>query len=184
VHLVYKSLDGINDWIGRTVAWFTLMMVLVQFVVVLMRYVFSAADFAGISSLWWQESIVYLHGTLIMLGAGYTFLHNGHVRVDIFYAKASERKKDITDVLGSMFFLLPVCYVIWWSAWPNVELSWRQGEGSTESSGIPYKYLLKASVLVAAVLLAIQGLSTMIKAGMRLAGYRVDDPYRSEETLD
>lgn len=184
MHLIYKTLDGINETIGRIVAWFTLAMVLVQFILVLMRYIFSAADFAGISSLWWQEAIVYLHGGLIMLAAGYTFLHNGHVRVDIFYREASDKVKDWTDLLGSALFLLPVCYVIWWSAWPNVELSWRQGEGSTESSGIPYKYILKSTVLCVAVLLAIQGISTMIKAAMRLAGHEVDDPHRSEESLD
>ncbi len=184
MHALYRFLDGINESIGRVIAWFTLLMVLIQFIVVLMRYIYSAPDFLGISSLWWQESVVYMHGTLIMLGAGYTLLHNGHVRVDIFYADASEDVKDWTDLLGSLFFLLPVCYIIWWSAWPNVTLSWRNFEGSTESSGIPYKYVLKSTVLVAAVLLAVQGVSTALKAVMRLTGAVVFDPYRNEESLD
>jgi TRAP-type mannitol/chloroaromatic compound transport system permease small subunit len=184
MHALYRCLDGINEAVGRVVAWFTLAMVLVQFVVVLMRYVYAAPGFLGVSSLWWQEAIVYLHGTLIMLGAGYTLLHNGHVRVDIFYAGASERVKDWTDLIGSIVFLLPVCWVIWWSASPNVSTAWAMREGSAEASGIPYRYLLKSTVMVGAVLLAIQGVSIALKSALRLAGQAVDDPYRGEESLD
>ena len=181
---VYKAIDGLNDRIGRVVAWATLLMVVIQFILVMMRYVFSAQDFLFLSTLWWQEAIVYLHGTLICAAAGYTFLHNGHVRVDIFYRDASEAAKDWTDLLGSLIFLLPVCYLIYWSAWPNVALSWRNLEGSTETSGIPYKYLLKSTVLLLAGLLALQAISTAIKAALRLLGHEVDDPYRDEESLD
>ncbi len=181
---IYRVIDGLNDRIGRTIAWFTLGMVLIQFVLVVMRYVFSAGNFLTLSTLWWQEAIVYLHGTLIMATAGYTFLHNGHVRVDIIYRTASQRLQDWTDLIGCALFLLPVCYLIWWSAWPNVMLSWRNLEGSTETSGIPYKYLLKSTVLLLSVLLALQAVSTMIKAAMRLMGLEVDDPYRGEESLD
>jgi TRAP-type mannitol/chloroaromatic compound transport system permease small subunit len=184
MHAVYRTLDGINEAIGRVIAWFTLLMVLVQFVVVLMRYVYSAPEFLGFSSLWWQEAIVYLHGALIMLGAGYTLLHNGHVRVDIFYATASEKVQDWTDLLGSLLFLLPVCWIIWWSAWPNVHTAWIMKEGSAEGSGIPYRYLLKASVMAAAVLLALQGVSTALKAALRLSGQVVDDPHRRESGAD
>lgn len=184
MHAVYKAIDGLNDAVGRTVAWFTLAMVLIQFAVVVMRYVFSAADFLFLSTLWWQEAIVYLHGGLIMGAAGYTFLHNGHVRVDIFYREASPRAQDWTDLLGSVLLLLPICYLIWWSAWPNVVLSWRNLEGSTETSGIPIKYVLKSTVLLLAFLLALQAVSTALKAALRLMGHEVDDPHREEESLD
>lgn len=181
MHRIYRTIDAFSEALGRIVAWFTLLMVLIQFVTVLMRYVFAAPGFLGVSSLWWQEAVVYLHGSLIMLAASYTLLHDGHVRLDIFYADASERVKDWTDLLGSIFFLLPVCWILWWSAAPNVALSWRSLEGSPEASGIPYRYLLKSTILAAAVLLALQGLSTALKAGLRLAGLRVDDPYRGED---
>jgi TRAP-type mannitol/chloroaromatic compound transport system permease small subunit len=184
MHALYRLIDGFNDRLGRFVAWFTLGMVLIQFVLVVMRYVFSAGDFLFLSALWWQESVVYLHGALIMGAAGYTFLHNGHVRVDIFYRTASPRSQDWTDLVGSLVFLLPVCWLIWWSAWPNVALSWRNFEGSTETSGIPLKYLLKSTVLVLAVVLALQAISTALKAALRLMDHEVDDPYRNEESLD
>ena len=184
MHVIYKAIDGLNERIGTVVAWFTLGMVLVQFILVVMRYVFSAQDFLLLSTLWWQEAIVYLHGSLIMAAAGYTFLHNGHVRVDIFYREASPKVQDWTDLIGSLIFLLPVCYLIAWSAWPNVSLSWANLEGSTETSGIPAKFLLKSTVLVLALLLALQGISTAIKAALRLLGHEVDDPHRDEESLD
>jgi TRAP-type mannitol/chloroaromatic compound transport system permease small subunit len=184
LHAIYRFIDGLNDRVGRAVAWFTLAMVLIQFILVVMRYVFSAGDFLFLSTLWWQEAVVYLHGSLIMGAAGYTLLHNGHVRVDIFYRSAGPRSQDWTDLIGSLILLLPVCYLIWWSAWPNVALSWRNLEGSTETSGIPYKYLLKSSVLVMAVLLALQAVSTAVKAALRLLDEDVVDPFRSEESLD
>jgi TRAP-type mannitol/chloroaromatic compound transport system permease small subunit len=184
MHGIYKTLDALNDRVGRVVAWGVLGMVLIQFTLVVMRYVYSAGAFAGLSTLWWQESIVYLHGAVITLGAGYTFLHNGHVRVDIFYRVATARSQAWTDLIGCLIFLLPVCYLIWWSAMPSVLNSWRILERSSETSGIPFRYLLRTTVVVMAVLLALQAISTAIKAGLRLLGHEVDDPYATEESLD
>ncbi len=178
MHRIYRLIDALNEAVGRTIAWATLIMVLVQTLLVVLRYIFAAPDLLGISTIWWQELIVYLHGLLIMLAAAYTLLHDGHVRVDIFYREATTRQRDWTDLLGSILFLMPVCWIIWWSAAPNVSTAWRMGEGSTETSGIPYKYLLKASVMVCAMLLFLQGLSTALKAGLRLAGHEVHDPHR------
>ena len=184
MHRIYRSIDRLNDGVGSVVAWFALAMVLIQFVLVLMRYIYSANAFAGLSALWWQESIVYLHGGLIMLAAAYTFLHNGHVRVDIFYRTASPRAQDIVDILGCLLFVLPMCWLVLWSAWPNVAASWRNLEGSTETSGIPFRYLLRSTVIAFAALIALQAVSTMLKAALRLAGHDVDDPYRGEDSLD
>jgi TRAP-type mannitol/chloroaromatic compound transport system permease small subunit len=184
MHATYKFLDGLNDRVGRAISWCALAMVLIQFTLVLMRYVYSASSFLALSTLWWQESIVYLHGALIMFGVGYTFLHNGHVRVDIFYRDASPRSQDWTDLIGCLIFLLPVCYLVWWSAVPSVMNSWRILERSAETSGIPFRYLLRSTILAMCVLLALQALSTAIKAALRLAGHEVDDPFRTEESLD
>lgn len=178
MHTFYRAIDLLNETVGRIVAWLTLGMVVCQFIVVLQRYIFS------VGSLYLQESIVYMHGIVIMLAAGYTYLHGGHVRVDIIYREATQRKKDWTDLLGNVIFLIPVCYIIWWSSWPNVELSWINKEGSTESSGIPYKYLLKGTVLGLALLLGLQAISSAVKSVLRLMGHKVNDPYSQEEALD
>jgi TRAP-type mannitol/chloroaromatic compound transport system permease small subunit len=158
------AIDATNERIGRAVSWLALFMVLAQFIVVVMRYVF------GIGSVWAQESIVYMHGTLFMLAAGYTLLHNAHVRVDVFYRTASPARKAWTDLIGTLVLLWPVCYLIFSVAFPYVEASWSYREGSRETSGIQGVYLLKSVILVFVVLLALQGLSTVIHALRILAG--------------
>lgn len=170
---VAQRIDALNENIGKAVAWLTLLMVIVQFIVVIMRYVF------GIGSIFMQESIIYLHATVFMLGAGYTLLHNGHVRVDIFYREASPRRKAMVDIVGVAIFLIPVCALIWWGSWPYVANSWRVFEGSRETSGIQAVFLLKTVILVFVVLVVLQGISMAIRSLLTLAGVeqqQADEP--------
>ncbi len=171
---VAQRIDALNENIGKAVAWLALFMVIVQFIVVIMRYVF------GIGSIFMQESIIYLHATVFMLGAGYTLLHNGHVRVDIFYREASPRRKAVVDILGVAIFLIPVCALIWWGSWPYVANSWRVFEGSRETSGIQAVFLLKTVILVFVVLVVLQGISLAIRSLLILAGVeqqQADEPH-------
>ena len=140
-------------------------MVLVQFAVVLMRYVF------GVGSTIAQESIVYMHATVFMAGAGYALVHNGHVRCDVFYAVASPRAKAIIDIIGTLVFLLPMCTLIAWVGWPYARASWAVLEGSQEGRmGIPAVFLLKSLVVVFAALLAVQAVSLLLQSALFLAG--------------
>lgn len=157
-------IDGINRCAGRAVAWLALGLVLAEIVVVMLRYVF------GIGLIQLQEAAVYQHGFLVTVGAGYTLLANGHVRVDILYARMSERRRALVDMLGVLFLLLPMCAVIWFYAWPYVAQSWRIMEGSREASGLPVLYVLKTGILAFALLLGLQGVSMAIRAGERLSG--------------
>jgi len=174
--LIAKYVDSLNEWIGRIVAWAALTMVLMQFAVVVMRYAF------GIGSIMMQESVIYLHSILFMIGAGYTLLHDGHVRVDIFYRDASIRKKAIVDLLGSAFFIIPVCSLIWWASMPYVQNSWAVLEGSKETSGIQAVFLLKSVVLVFSFLVFIQGLSTIAKSILTLSGVAI--PHQEHDNLE
>ena len=153
-----RSLDTLNEQVGRVVSWAALLMVLVQFFVVLMRYAF------GVNSLFLQETIVYLHASLFLLGAGYTLHHGGHVRVDIFYRAASQRTKALVDLGGVLLFLLPVCGLLAFASWDFVAQSWAVREGSVETSGIPLVYLLKTLILIFCALMALQGLATALHA--------------------
>ncbi len=159
-------IDALNDRIGRAVSWLTLAMVLVQTLVVLQRYIF------GVGQIWLQESVTYMHGLVFMLAAGYTLLHGGHVRVDIFYREASLRTKAVIDFLGCYLFIFPVMAIILTTAYPYVRLSWLVREGSTETSGIQGVYLLKSIILVFAVLVILQGLSLAVRTALRLTGER------------
>lgn len=176
---LFRAIDRLNNRIGVTVAWFALAMVLIQFLVVVLRYVF------GVGSLFLQESIVYLHGTMFMLGSAYTLLHNGHVRVDIFYREADPNWKAKVDFAGHVFFLIPVCVLIFLYSWPYVVSSWASLEGSRETSGIPAVFLLKTVVLIFCVLMILQGLAQGLKALMVMTGQlRAIDVYPDDAQAD
>lgn len=160
-----RAIDRMNEYIGRVVSWLALFMVLTQFAVVLMRYVF------GIGWIWTQESILYMHAMVFLIAAGYTLLHNGHVRVDIFYGDMNGRAKAIVDLIGGLVFLLPVCAIIAWSSWGFVTSAWSIFEGSPEgNSGIPGVYLLKTTILIFCALVALQGLAMMARSVLTLSG--------------
>ena len=159
-----RAIDAANERIGRVAAWLALLMVLLQFVVVVMRYIF------GVGFIALQEGVIYLHATLFLVGAGYTLLHGGHVRVDIFYRDARPRRRALIDLLGVIFFLMPVCVIIGWASWPYLAQSWSVFESSAETSGIPAIYALKSMILAFVVLIAFQGLSLALHAVLTLAG--------------
>ena len=159
-----RAIDAVNEHVGRVASWLALLMVLLQFVVVVMRYIF------GVGFIFMQEGVIYLHATLFMVGAGYTLLHGGHVRVDIFYRDARPRRRALVDLLGVILFLLPVCVIIGWATWPYLEQSWSVFEGSKETSGIHAVYALKSMILAFVVLIALQGLSLALNAVLTLAG--------------
>tara|TARA_R100000789_G_scaffold97488_1_gene100067 strand:- start:296 stop:838 length:543 start_codon:yes stop_codon:yes gene_type:complete len=157
-------INRFNNAVGKWIAWLALVMVLIQFAVVVMRYIF------GLGSIMMQESIIYMHAILFMVGAGYTLLHEGHVRVDIFYREASLRTKAIVDLGGALFFLIPVALLIWIYSWQYVVSSWEVLEGSKETSGIPAVFLLKSVILMFCGLVIAQGVSMIIASVLRLTG--------------
>ncbi len=159
-----RLIDALNDAVGRFAAWAALAMVIVQFAVVVLRHVF------GLGSIMLQESVVYLHAILFMVGSGYTLLHGGHVRVDIFYRHAAARKKALIDLAGVVIFLIPVCLLIWWVSWPYVVNSWLIFEGSRETSGIQAVFLLKTVIPLFSALTLMQGISLAARSLIVLAG--------------
>lgn len=158
-------IDRMNERIGRGVAWLTLLMVLITFVVVILRYVYA------IGWVWLQESYVWLHGVVFMIGAGYTLLHNGHVRVDIFYRPNGLRYKAIIDLFGSLLLLLPVIGVAWVVSFDYVMTSWAAREASREAGGLPGLFLLKSVILAFCLLVGLQGLSLMARSFLILMGH-------------
>jgi TRAP-type mannitol/chloroaromatic compound transport system permease small subunit len=168
-------IDRLNERIGQGIAWLTLLMVLITFTVVILRYVYA------IGWVWLQESYVWLHGVVFMVGAGYTLLHNGHVRVDIFYRPNSARYKAIIDFFGSLVLLLPLVLVIIFVSYGYVLDSWMRLEESREAGGLPALFLLKSVILVFCVLIGLQGLSLMARSFLVLIGHPEFQP-GDEET--
>ena len=151
-------IDNVAEFLGRAAAWLSFVLVLVVGVIVVLRYGFQ------IGSIALQESVMYINGALFVLGAGYTLKVQGHVRVDVFYSCFSLRRRALVDSLGVLFFLLPAACFIVWVSWDYVSVAWRIREGSPEASGLPFVYLLKTMIIVLPVLLALQGVSELIKS--------------------
>ena len=135
-----RIINLINRVIGETVSWLTLLMVLVTVLVVVLRYGFN------IGFIWMQESVRFMYSAVFLLCAGYTLFKDKHVRVDVLYLSLSERKKAIVDLIGSIFLLLPVCFVIFYYSWSYVLNSWQQLEGSIEERGLHLVFLMKTFI--------------------------------------
>ena len=180
IALFVRLADGLNARVGRAVAWLTLLMVAIVFVGVALRYGFALGWIAM------QESYVWLHGIVFMLGAGYTLLHDEHVRIDIVYRDASPRFKAWADLLGVLFLLLPMVAVIAWVGVPYVAESWARVETSGKAGGLPGVFLLKSVLLAFCALIALQGLALAGRSLLALAGRPLapaDAGAREEERL-
>jgi len=153
-------IDRLSLITGKAASWLTLLMVLVTFVVVVMRYVFDAGF------IWLQESVIWMHAVVFMLGAAYTLRHEDHVRVDVFYRTMSETRRAWVDLVGVIIFLWPLCFLLGWKSIDFVAASWRIHEASRESGGLPYPLipLLKTVLLLMPVTVAMQGASLFSRA--------------------
>ena len=147
-------------YLGRAVAWLTVCMILATVAVVLMRYVFDAGQ------IWLQESVVWMHAAVFMLGAANTLRAEQHVRVDIFYRTMSRRRRAWVDLVGVVLFLMPVCIFLGWKSFDFVTQSWSIHEASREPGGLPYPFipLLKSVLLLMPITVALQGVSMLLKS--------------------
>lgn len=160
-----RAIDSINEVIGKITSWAALGLVLVQFGIVMMNYLYSEGLIAV------QESLTYMHSLLFLGAAGYTLLHNGHVRVDIFYSKMNEKKKAYINLIGSLFILFPVLIFIGIYAWPFVAQSWQIMEGSIETSGLQIVFILKSMILLFVFSTFIQGIAISFHSLLIILGY-------------
>lgn len=157
MHRLADALDSVNRMLAYTVRWLALIMVLVQFAIVVGRYVF------GVNSIAAQESVLYMHSTLFMLAAGYTLMVDKHVRVDVFFAGLSRRAQRRIDIFGHLFLLLPsMAALLYWS-WPSVRNSWSILEGPLAVGGIEAVFLLKSLIPAFCVLVMLQSVALLIR---------------------
>lgn len=151
---------------GHLASWLTLFMVLVTFIVVVLRYAFDAG------AVWLQESVIWMHAVVFMLGAAYTLQQDEHVRVDIFYRNMSTTRRAWVDLLGAIFFLLPVSVFLAYTAWDFVVTSWQLRESSREPGGLPYPLvpMLKTVLLLMPLALTLQGISILLASVRTVRG--------------
>jgi len=162
-----RRLDAPSRLLGRRLRWLAVLLVLVQLSVVVLRFVFAS------SHAMLQEAVFYTNATLFMCTAGYAYLCDAHVRVDITYLTAPPRRKAAVDLAGIVLLVLPMCAVMLWFGWPYVRASWAGLEGALFFGGIPAAFLLKTLILAFPLLLLVQSLAIALRAIAVLAGHDV-----------
>lgn len=163
INALADRIDRLTTTVGRAVAWLALAIVLLQFALVVARYLF------GLGSIWLTETVIYGHATLFMLAAAWTLRAGGHVRVDVFYAEAGPRTRAKIDLAGAVLLLLPFSAVLVWLSVPYAARSWAILERSQETSGLPLVFALKTLIPLFALLMALQGIAQAIRSLSALA---------------
>lgn len=164
VEMLIRRLDGFAAKTGEVLSALPLVLVLVQFSVVLLVYVFASG------SIQLQESLQYINAMMFLGAAGYTALKDEHVRVDLLYCKFSERSKTMVNFCGTLFLLVPFLILFWHASLPYVLDSWRIMESSVESSGLPFIYILKSTLLLFALTLSLHAIADLLRHGRALFG--------------
>lgn len=155
--------DKINEWIGSYIVTYAVFLfILVIFSNVIMRYIFNTS-FVFMAELEW-----HVFAFIFLLGAGFTLLHDGHVRVDIFYSVMDRKKQAFINLFGVLFFLIPSCYLVLTTSIPWVIVAYKVGEVSINPGGIPARFLLKATLPAGYFLMLIQGISLFVKSAFIL----------------
>ncbi len=151
-----RGVDAMSTRIGQIVAWGLLAAILVSAVNATVRKVFNT------SSNSWLEIQWILFGAVFLLCSGWTLLSNEHIRIDIVNNMLPKRARDLIDIVGHLFFLLPTTIVLAYLGWPFFWRSLLQNEQSTNAGGLPV-YPSKLLIPLAFTLLLVQGLSELIK---------------------
>lgn len=164
-----RGIETLTRSIGGAARWFALGLVVVTALIVVQRYVF------GFASTKLQESVIYMHALLFLLASATALLNGGHVRVDVFYSKASDKAKAWVDLFGTYLALIPMSALILWSSTGYMASAWRILERSRESDGLPFVFLLKTAIPLFAILMIIQGVAMAARAAMTLAGQKTPE---------
>ncbi len=168
-----RGIDALNEWVGKLVSWLTLFMVLIGVYNAVTRKL-SQTIGVDLSSNAYIEAQWYMFSLVFLWGGAYTLLHDEHVRVDVIYARLSERAKAWIDLLGILFFLIPFSLLMLYVAWPIVVDSWKIHEMSPDPGGLP-RYPIKASLIVAFILLLLQAFSEAVKKLAIILGYPLEE---------
>ncbi|HEX6135657.1 MAG TPA: TRAP transporter small permease subunit [Longimicrobiales bacterium] len=158
---IAAAIDRVTGFIGRAVAWLTVVMVLIGAFNAVARYLGRYIG-VSLSSNAYLELQWYLFSMIFLLGSAWVLREDAHVRVDVIFSRMSARARHLIDLLGTLLLLIPFCGFVLWVSIPVVRSSWTIREGSPDPGGLP-RYPLKALILVCFALLLLQALSELIK---------------------
>ena len=165
------SIDRVNERFGRVAIWLVLLTCAVSAANAVLRYAFDVGSNA------WLELQWYLFGAVFMLCASWTLKANEHIRIDIVSSRLSPRTRNIIDIMGHLFFLLPFVVLMIYLSIPFFERSFQSGEVSTNAGGLLI-WPAKGLILLGFILLGFQWLSELIKRIAILRG-ELDDEHAS-----
>lgn len=163
-----RAVDWVTSRLGKLVTWCVLIAVLISAANASVRYVFDTSSNA------WLEIQWYLFSAIFLLCAGYTLLLNEHVRIDVISGHLSKRAQTWIDIIGTVFFLLPMAIVIAWLSWRFFQDAFDRDEMSGNAGGL-VRWPVKLLIPIGFGLLALQGVSELIKRIAFLCG-RIPDP--------
>jgi TRAP-type mannitol/chloroaromatic compound transport system permease small subunit len=169
-----RAADAVSEYTGRAVRWLVAVMVLVGAFNAVARYLGRWTG-VNLSSNAYIELQWYLFSLVFLLGVSYALKHDAHVRVDVLYGRLGARGRAWIDLLGTVLFLIPFSVFMLALSWPSVAASWRVREVSPDPGGLP-RYPIKAVVLVAFVLLILQGVAEATRRVRVLRGARAAAP--------
>ena len=158
LHSISNILEAISDLSGKVVSWLCLILVILMCYDVTMRYLFNQTSIAFFELEWHLFSLIFL------LGAAYTFKHDKHVRVDVFYSKFSPRKKAWVNLIGTLVFLIPFCYIILKTSLQFANNSFQIKESSPDPGGLPARYLIKYAISLGFLLLMLQAIAQALRS--------------------
>ena len=153
-----KALDRFLSSVGEAAAWLNVALIVVIITQVVLRYVFSKG-LVRLEELQW-----HLYAVGIMLGLSYCATRDTHIRLDLLHQRFSRRKKEVVDLLGTVFLLMPMVIIILMHSWPFVAESFRIKEASDSVVGLPYRWVVKSFLLIGFGLLGLAGISRLIRA--------------------
>ncbi len=153
---ISKIIDAITERIGKMVMWLILAAVVISAGNAIMRKAFDIGSNAYLEIQW------YLFSAVFMLGSGYVFLRNAHVRIDFISSKLSKRTNAIIDAVGMVVFLIPLCLILISLSWPVFERSWVSGEMSQNAGGL-IRWPVQLLIPLGFSILLMQAFSELIK---------------------
>ena len=157
-----QTISRITTATGKLSAILLLLLLANVFYDVIMRYLFNDVSI-GMQELEW-----HLYATVFLLGISYTLSQDGHVRVDLIYHQLSPRRQAIIDIAGTLLFLIPFSTLILWYGIDFAADSYQLGEGSGDPGGLSHRWIIKAVIPAAFILLIISGIGFMLRAWQRM----------------
>ena len=152
-----QLIDSVTRLTGQCVRWSSLLMVIATCAVVTLRYLFDMPSIAL------KEAVMYLHASIFMLGAAYTWQQGGHVRVDVLYRGWPPERRRIVERAGILLLVVPTCLFLLWASWDYVASAWAIRERSQEASGLPIIYLLKSLIIALPVCILAQAIAEFLR---------------------